>query len=198
MLDQIARSLKLSLGQVAWAICGGQPPDPITIDRLRYLRQLGVPFEKEGGGSGNRRIYQFDHLIECALGIYAIRQRFKPSEVAVVQVAERKALRKFAREAFLSTARHEFESPWVKSREREWQLLSNEVFIRLHDRFSQTPGTFDVVTQAEIEANQLLRPGDYIERYPDGNTRALIPLKRVILPAVAWALEAPATRAGRK
>ena len=48
--------LALTHGQVAWALCAGQPPDQVTIDRLRYLRQLHVPFgaDEVGVGRGNR------------------------------------------------------------------------------------------------------------------------------------------------
>jgi|SRR6185312_16161283 len=190
--------LKLSLGQVAWAICDGRPPDPVTIDRLRYLRQLGVPFEREGEGSGNRRTYGFDQLIECALAMYAIRVRYKPSEVALVQVAERKALRRRARKIFSGLKEGELTAPWIKSRGAVREVLQDEQYIRLHARFSQTPGTFETVSWAELDASPRLQFSDLIERYPDGNTRPLVPLKRVMLPAVAWALEAPETRPGRK
>ena len=48
--------LNLTHGQVAWAICAGQPPDKVTVDRLRYLRQLNIPFSEDevGVGRGNR------------------------------------------------------------------------------------------------------------------------------------------------
>jgi hypothetical protein len=198
-MEDVLESLQLSFGQVAWAISGGRAPDSITVDRLRYLRRLGVPFPKEGDrkrGSGNRQIYGFDHLVECAVGVYALRQRLKPAGVAKAQVDERTSLRGLAQEHFLSTPATAFAADWVKSRGTLKPPLGNEVFLRIHDKASETVGRYDAVSFEELATNPDFSFGDLIEHYPNGDMRPLVPLKRVMLPAVAWALEAPATRPG--
>ena len=192
-------SLDLTFGQVARAVCAGLTPDQITLDRLRHLRQLGVPFSRkeQGSGSGNRQSYGFDHLVECAIGIYAIRQRFKPTDVAEIQVKERTALRKLAREEFMALPDSALLAPWVKSRGRDKPpQLEPEQFLRLHDKVLDDPGTYDVVTIEELLSNSMFSFGDLVERFPNGETVPLIPLKRVMLPALAWALEAPMTKPG--
>jgi hypothetical protein len=35
-----------------------------------------------------------------------------------------------------------------------------------------------------------------VERFPGGETRTLVPLKKLVLELVAWALEAPVTKPG--
>ena len=198
-MKAIVDSLELTFGQVAWALCAGQTPDQITLDRLRHLRQWGVPFSKkeQGAGSGNRQTYAFDHLIECAVGIYAVRQRFKPTDVAKIQVGDRKTLRNLARERFLSMPKSLLSDAWVKSRGTiPPPMMESEEFIRLHDKVHEEPGTFSVVTFEELKSNPLYSFGDLVERYPSGETIPLVPLKRVMLQAVAWALEAPKTKPG--
>ena len=37
--------LQLSLGQLAWTLNLGQTPPQHLFDRLRYLRQIGIPFD---------------------------------------------------------------------------------------------------------------------------------------------------------
>ena len=83
--------LNLTHGQVAWAICAGQPPDKVTVDRLRYLRQLNIPFSEDevGVGRGNRLSFGFDHLIECAIAIWSMRRGTKPAEPIVAAVLNR-------------------------------------------------------------------------------------------------------------
>lgn len=200
-MKEIVDSLQLTFGQVAWALNAGREPDKVTIDRLRYLRQLHVPFtdkelKQHGAGSGNRLIYGFDHLVECALAIYALRQRMKPTEVAKVIVAERVFIRNAARELFLSLSPEALTASWVKSRGQEKVLMEDEQFLRLHDRFSQTPGKIDLVSWEQAQGNPDISPLDFIERLANGEARPLVPLRRVTLIAVAWALEAPKTRPG--
>ncbi len=197
-MKSLPETLHLTFGQVAWALCAGQEPDPVTIDRLRYLRQLGVPFAKEGGGSGNRRTYGFDELVECAIALYALRKQYKPKPIAKMMVSERKILRSTAREKFTELPQGALDASWVKSRGKERVMLDGEVFLRVHDRFSETPGKFECIAIEDIFKSPDSMFGDEVETYANGEIRALVPLKRVMLIAVAWALEAPETRTGPK
>ena len=190
--------LQLTRGQVAWALCGGQKPDRHTLDSLRYLRLLGVPFveEEQGVGTGNRLTYTFDHLIECAVAMYAVRRGMKPGQGAAFLVGDRQRLRKIYRKTFRDSPDGALEAPWVKSRGKTLPPLNDaEEFIRLHKNYSDLSGKIEVMTLEEVVTFQA-GLGDYVERYADGVV-PLVPLRRVSLEAVAWALEAPVTKPGR-
>ena len=94
--------LALTQGQVAWTLSLGQPPSEQTIDQLRYLRQIGVPFSdaEQGGGRGYHLHYGYVHLVECALALFAIRRGRVPREAAKYLISGRKGLRPLYRQAF--------------------------------------------------------------------------------------------------
>jgi len=195
-MSQIPR-LQLTHGQVAWSLCGGQPPDKRTLDALRYLRQLGVPFTKDelGVGRGNRLTYTFDHLVECAVAMYAIRRATKPSQAAQFLVLERNALRKMYREAFHECPEGALDAEWIKSRGHIVPTVSDERFIRVHDRYAETSGKIELMTMDEVMTFKA-GIGDLVERHSN-DIYALVPLKRVMLEAVALSRIAPVTPPGR-
>jgi hypothetical protein len=188
---------KLTHGQVAWAICQGQKPDDQTLDALRYLRQLGVPFteEERGVGRGNRLYYTFDHLIECAVAIFAIRRGVKPQMAASFLTGDRAVLRKLYRSEFRVCTDAALTADWVKSRGTIRPIMAGEQFIRLHEGFAERGGKIEMMTFDEI-ASYSASLGDLVERYPN-RLYPLVPLRRVMLEVVAWALEAPVTPPGR-
>jgi len=190
--------LALSYGQVLWALSEGQPPSVWTRHQLRYLRQLGVPFaeSKKQPGRGNRLRFGYDELVEMGVALYALRLRFRPREVAASLVRYRKDLKQQYREAYELQPQAAIESDWVKSRGKSIPLLANERFLRLHDRFSKQPGTIEMLGKDEVIKG--VAPFDLVERYPNEATRALVPLTRVALQVVAWAMEAPELKPGRK
>lgn len=189
--------LNLTHGQVAWSLCSGRPPDRRTLDSLRYLRQLGVPFTDEelGIGRGNRLTYGFDHLTECAVAMYAIRRNMKPRKGAGFLVSEREALRQLIRGEFSKCPDTALDEPWVKSRGNIRPVDLDEYFIRLHERYADVDGKIEAMTMEEVITFEASL-GDLVERYPDG-VYPLVPLRRVVLEAVAWALVAPVTPPGR-
>lgn len=190
--------LDLSHGQVAWALSQGSAPHRSTIDALRYLRLLGVPFtqEEQGSGSGIRLSYGFDQLIECAAAMYAIRHGAKPRHVGPRIAAERTALRKLFRQAFRECPAAALEAPWIQSRGKIQPTVADERFLRLHDSSGTALGRIETMTLDEVLS---LRAsfGDMVERIGT-EVHVLVPIKRVMLEAVAWALIAPATPAGRR
>lgn len=190
-------SLHLTHGQVAWALCGGQPPDRRTLDTLRYLRQLGVPFTEDelGIGRGNRLTYHYDHLIECAVALYAIRRGAKPRLAAGFLVGDRKTLRKLYRSTFLDRPEGAFDADWIESGGQIRPMLADEHFVRVHDRYADTGGKVEQMTLDEVMSYHASL-ADLVERYPDG-VYPLVPLRRVILETVYWALRAPVTPPGR-
>src|SRR5262249_26946814 len=190
--------LTLSHGQVLYALARGQNPDAVLIDQLRYLRQSGVPFDSSelGTGRGNRVSYRFKHLAELGVAVFALRRGLKPREVAGYLTKHRNELRTMYRKAFRDQPDGALTNDWVKSRGRIVPGLANEIFLRLHDRYSETPGKFEVV--GPDKAADRKRLFEMVEHYPGEQARMLVPLTRLVLELVAWALEAPPTRPGRQ
>jgi hypothetical protein len=189
--------LSFTHGQVAWALARGQQPTAVLIDQLRYLRQLGVPFSKQalGAGRGNRIRYEFDQLIELGVALFGLQRGMAPREVAGILVERRAELRRCYRDILAALPAAAFEAEWVKSRGAVVPI-TNEVFLRLYDRYSERPGSCELV---EGDPFDLLRQfATVTERYPGGETRTLLPLTRLVIELVAWAREAPEIKPGRK
>ena len=74
--------------------------------------------------------------------------------------------------------------------------LINERFVRLHDRYSERPGSFDLVPGDPFDAFRQF--ATVTERYPGGDLRTLLPITRLVTELVAWAREAPEIKPGRK
>ena len=184
-------------GQVAWALARGQPPSDQLIDQLRYLRQLGVPFSKAelGAGSGNRIRYGFDHLIELGVAVFGLDRGMRPREVAGILVDHRAEFRRCYRDTLAALPESAFTAEWVKSRGTMVPFI-NERFVRLHDRHSERPGSFELVPGDPLDAFRQF--ATVTERYPGGDLRTLLPITRLVLELVAWAREAPEIKPGRK
>ena len=189
--------LGLTHGQVAWALARGQTPSDQLIDQLRYLRQLGVPFSKAelGAGSGNRIRYGFDHLIELGVAVFGLERGMRPREVARILVGHRAEFRRFFRDTLAALPEDAFMAEWVKSRGTVVPF-TNEIVLRLHDRYSDRPGSFELVPGDSFDAFRQF--ATVTERYPGGDLRTLLPLTRLVIELVAWAREAPEIKPGRK
>ena len=190
--------LSLTHGQVAWALARGQPPSDQLIDQLRYLRQLGVPFSKAelGAGSGNRIRYRFDHLIELGVAVFGLERGMRPREVAKILVGHRAEFRRFFRDTLAALPEDAFRAEWVKSRGAMVPFIKEERFLRLHDRYSERPGSFELVPGDSFDAFRQF--ATVTERYPGSDFKTLLPLTRLVLELVAWAREAPEIKPGRK
>ncbi|HEV2547536.1 MAG TPA: hypothetical protein VGU20_09375 [Stellaceae bacterium] len=166
------------------------------IDEVRYLRRLGVPFDEGavGSGRGHRIQYGFDELIELGVAVFGLHRRMRPRDLAEILVQERSMLRKAFRLAWHEQPDAALDASWVKSRGRQIPLLGSEVFLRLHDRYGEKPGTIEVLRPEDMESPRQL--GLLGERYPGEEVRILLPLTRLMLELVAWAREAPVTRPG--
>ena len=189
-------SLHLTHGQVAWAICDGQPPDAKTTDQLRYLRQLGVPFTQNnlGVGRGNRLTYTYDQLIECGVAIWALRRGVRPRQAAEFLVANRTALRKLYRETLRAQPDAAIGAPWVRSRGKVIPTLANDNFIALYQTADRPGATIELMTLAEaLEFNAGF--GDLVARHGH-DVQPLVPLGRLVIQLVTWALEAPNIKTG--
>ncbi len=180
-----------TLGQLLWTVSGGQTPSQPAIHQLRHLRQLGVPTSKKdrAPGSGNRLQYDYEDVVELGVAMFALKHGMKPFEIADYLVSHRAKLRPLYRKAI--------EDARVAGPDPGGNLIrDNEIYLRLHDRFTKTAGKFDSPRWDELEeAGDLLDP---IERFPDGAIRHLLPLSKLVRRLVALTERAPPTRPGRK
>jgi len=197
-LPQTLPDLKLTQGQLLWALGHGREPDKLLKDQVRYLRQLGIPYQskEKAPGSGNQIRYDFFDLVELGVALAALARRFRPKDIVAVLTDDREKFRQQVAECWLDLPDGVFDAEWVKSRGRLKPFLENIAFVRLHDRRSENWGKLDLVwTGDEYPGAELLDP---FERFEDGEIRVLLPLNVLMIPWVAWALEAPPIRTGPK
>jgi len=189
--------LSLTLGQVAWALARGRPPSDQLIDQLRYLRQLEVPFSKAelGAGSSNRIRYGFDQLIELGVAVFGLERGMRPREIARILVDHRGEFRRLYRDTAAALPEDAFAAEWVKSRGAMVPLIE-ETFLRLHDRYSERPGSFELVPGDSFDAFRQFAA--VTERYPGSDFKTVLPLTRLVTELVAWAREAPEIKPGPK
>lgn len=189
-----APHLALSHGQVLWCLAGGKEPAPPLPDQVRYLRQLGIPFEESemGRGRGVRLAYGFYHLIELGIAHEGLRRRIQPRFLTML-VDDRPKYRRVYRDTYLELAK----KPTVFEGEpRSRSVFDNEVLIRLHDRYSDNPGEISFVIQPPAGSGGT--PGDLIELYEGEDDRVVIGLKSLIVRLLGLAKIAPVTRPGPK
>lgn len=188
--------LSLTLGQVLWALNDGRPPDTLLKDRVRYLRQLGMPegAATQKSGSGRRIRYGFHDLVELGLGVAGLKRRFQPMDICKVLVEGRAAMRAAIEIAWGDIPEAALSAPWVKSRGSIRPIPDEEIFLRLHARHTEKWGKVDLV--GPDRAGSRFEPFSPVETFDDGEQAALLPLKTLMLPWVVWAMEAPVTRPG--
>lgn len=186
--------LALSHGQVLWCLAGGKEPSPPLPDQVRYLRQLGVPFDDSevGKGRGVRLSYGFYHLIELGVAHEGLRRRIQPRFLTML-VDERAGYRRLYREAYLEIAPHPH---LFEGDPRSIPMFADEFFLRLHDRYSDTPGEITVVVQPKRGSGR--SAGDLVETYVGEEERDVIALKSLMLRLLSLARIAPVTRPGPK
>ena len=107
----------------------------------------------------------------------------KPQEVAKFLIYQRKSPRRCTQRHFWNSRSEAIDAVWVKSCGRFVPLLGNEIFLRLHDRYSIMPGKIELVQQDEI--SQLSDFLALAEKYPGEKTCTLLPLTRLI-PELKW------------
>jgi hypothetical protein len=198
-MPKIIPVLNLSQGQVAWALSLGQIPSKQTVDQLRYLRQVGIPFSEQelGVGRGNRMRYGYVHLVECGLALYATRRGMTPREMEKYLISQRSYLREMFQNAFLQQPDDALTAEWVKSRGRIRIMPGNDINLRMHNRYSNSPGKIEMVSMEEA-LREGVSPGALIERFSDDEAYLLVPVSQLVLEWMAWALEAPEFRTGPK
>jgi len=193
-MAESAPHLALSHGQVLWCLAGGKEPSPPLPDQVRYLRQRGIPFQESelGQGRGVRMKYGFYHFIELGIAHEGLKRRIQPRFLTML-VDDRARYRHTYREAYLELAKH---PNLFEGNPRSRSLFADDFFIRLHDRYSDTPGEITVVMQPEAGSGR--RVGDLVESYEGEGDRDVIALKSLMLRLLGLARIAPVTRPGPK
>lgn len=190
--------LNLSFGQLAWSLNFGETPKQYFIDKLNYLSKLGIPFNRDTkkAGSGNRVNYSYEDLMECGVAMYGLSIGLKPKDLKLLLLDRREVYRDAFRRAIINHPESVMREEWVKYKGRGYKGIINvhDVFLRLHDRYSDFSGTIDLISFESSLGNPL----DFIETFPDGINRPLLPLSRLAVQWTAWALEAPEFKTGPK
>jgi hypothetical protein len=194
--------LNLSHGQVIRTLCVGkiltEPQLRLVRDQLRYLRQRGVPFNegKRGQGRGHRIRYSYEELVELGVALYALRKGLRPQDVVNYLVTHRKYLRQRYREALEDQPEQALEADWLTNGGKVAELLSQGRFLRLHNRYSDTPGKYEMILPEDAQEF-----GDIFgmrEVFADGTSQPLVPLTRIALELMYWVRKAPEIKPGRR
>lgn len=194
MKDPFARN-PLSFGQVVYAITGSTHPKGVTVDQLRYLRRLGIPFApEEAQGSGNRLPYTFDHLFECAVGIVALGF-LKPKDVQQIIVGHRKALRKVGRET-LALLGGEWST--ILDHYDPGGLHQDNRRLVLTDRYSDDPCNFYLMAGSNARKNELSLHSTHRLPATAQLTGRHIALNSLVATIVYRGMQAPQTKPGRQ
>jgi hypothetical protein len=127
--------------------------------------------------------------------LFGLQRGMAPREVAAILVEHRVELRRCYRDTVAALPASAFETDWVKSRGRVVPIM-DEICLRLHDRYSERKGTFELVPGDAFAA--LTQLETITETYPGGEVRTLLPLTRLVVELVAWAREAPEIKPGRQ
>jgi hypothetical protein len=188
-------TFNLTHGQVLFALSDGRTPERQLVNQLRHLRRLNVPFPAgEVQGQGNRVHYSFEELIETGAAVFALRNHMPPRAIAEWFDRERTTFRKTCRTAWRSLPDGSLDQ--VHITKRGIAVRSDEIYIRLHDRYAQSPGMFELVQARDMI--DVFKNGFVGERFDDQQFRPMFALKDSMLRWVFWARKAPVIRTGPK
>lgn len=185
--------LNLSLGQVLWSINLGDEPPIYMVDKVNYLRKLGIPDNAAIArlGSGNRGEYCFEDLIEIGVAYHALINGMKPKDISSAIVMSREEMHGIYRKALLEQPEKCIDAEWVSSKGRIGAVLENAIFLRLHDRYSSTPNLVEAVSQEPSSLFGMLEKHvNYVVRN--------FPLTNYLIQWVYWAQRAPIFKTGPK
>lgn len=190
-MPNIPSQLALSHGQVAWCLARGVEPSQLLLDQLRYLRQLGIPFESSelGQGRGVRVTYDFYHFVEVGVAYEMLRLRMQPRFLLML-VEDRARYRNLYDEAYRQITKS------LEKDEKGTPIFAEEFYLRFHDRNSDTPGLIvPVVKKGAASARKF---GDWVEQVVGEPDRDVIALKSLMFVLLRLAQHAPRTRTGPK
>lgn len=158
---------------------------------------MSIPHDEDkvGAGRGNRLLYRYEDIVELGVALYALHRGMKPSDIAIAIKQDRETYRKVFRDALEQLLEAELNADWVKSRGRIIPVYVNEMYLRLHARYSETPGRYEIV--APDKAKSIEEMFGLREVHGDDEGIFLVPLTRLAIEYLAWAREAPEIKPGR-
>ena len=188
MLPQLA----LTHGQVMWCLAGGREPKPPLPHQVRYLRQLGIPFDEseKGQGKGVRLTYNFYEFIELGIAQEALRRGAAPRCLTMF-VDDRKRFKNAYRQAYAELAGPSLYEGDPRTRSG----YESEYLIRVRDRFSSKAG--EIYLSRQPEGDLEWRFGDLVELF-EGEELIVIQLKSLMASLLGLAAIAPDIKPGRK
>lgn len=195
-MPSLVPDLSLTHGQLLWAVSLGREPSEEVKDRVRYLRQLGIPRPKpERIGKGHRLVYGFDDLALVGFGLLGLSEGFKPGALTEYLVDQRDGLLAAFRYVWTHLNENVLDEAWVKMRGRSMPLSAEPYYLRLHGRARGQMAGIELVKGKGTETSPHLIPYEVIP----GEAPEKVFIIEYWLPQwVAWALEAPTPRRGRK
>jgi hypothetical protein len=158
---------------------------------------MGIPHDEDkvGTGRGNRLLYRYEDIVELGVALYALHRGMKPMDIAIAIKQDRETYLQVFRDALARLSEAELNADWVKSRGRTIPVFLSDIHLRLHARYSKTPGRYEIV--APDQATSIEQMFGLREIHGDGEGIFLVPLTRLAIEYLAWAREAPEIRPGR-
>lgn len=195
-MPSVVPDLRLTHGQLLWAVSLGREPSEEVRDRGRYLRQLGIPRPvTQPVGRGHHLVYGFDDLALVGFGLLGLSEGFRPRALTEYLVDQRDRMLAAFRYVWTELAESVLDESWVKMRGRSMPLVAEPFYLRLHGRARGEMAGIELVKGNGTDTSPHLIPYEVIP----GETPEKVFIIDYWLPQwVAWALEAPAPRRGRR
>jgi hypothetical protein len=188
--------LQLTHGQLLWALSLGHEPSKEVQDKIRYLRQIGIPRPKaESVGRGYHITYGFDDLVLVGFGMLGLSEGFKPRALVKYLVEQRSAVLDIIREVWTLLPENLLELPWVRSRGQRKDERLEPFYLRLHGRARGAMAGIELVKGEGNEASPHLIP---YETIPGEAPAKLFEIDYWVPQWVAWACDAPNLPRGPK
>lgn len=198
-MSDVSEPIFLSFGQVIYAISFGNEPTAETVDRLRYLRRLGIPFtEEERKGSGKRMDYSFDHFFECAFAIEWMRWGLKPRHLEEAILSDRPTVRKMGRRALEEVKAYSLDEGTCAAGETTLVNLDHEIFAVLEQGTGGHTYRFDYVVTTPEDPNPAVKGITFLHNSPRGPGlfSVSVPLLQLVSSLLIHVRNAPETRPG--
>lgn len=192
--------LKLSLGQLAWAINLGQEVPKIKRDQLNYLRKLGIPHQATVNppGSGNRVTYGYEDLVECGLALYLFNHGMRPADISNALLKEPTLMKDLYQDAISEHPEGYLDQPWIRSQGKQVAMNVADIYVTVRGRYAENPGKIERIVKQDAAVDLMSNILDMVQQTTDGNMKIMVPLSSLALQWTYWALRAPKTRTGPK
>lgn len=189
-------NLTLTHGQLLWAISLGQDPTAEVKDKVRYLRQLGIPRPTaERAGRGHHIAYGFDDLALVGFGLLGLSEGFKPRALVNYLVDLRDEFLRLIHHVWTELPGDLLEQSWVKARGREMIMREAPWYLSLHGRGRGELAGIELVQGEGSATSPHLVPYEIL---PGEAPAKVFEIDYWLPQWTAWAIEASTPRRGRE